>query len=227
MKATKSNLMMLNIIFVLSIVIANVVGCKVVDFGWKLFGLNLAMSGGALTYAFTFLCTDIIGEMWGKEEAGKAVTRGIWGQLFALALIIGTRYLPTKDPEMQAAYVKLLGQTPFFVAGSLVAYFCSQKWDVWLFHKIREKWMKGHETNAARWIWNNASTMTSQIIDTAIYATISFGIGLGWLWQPGGIAQVCGIILGQYFLKLGLAAIDTPIFYLLTSKQGRNEEFKK
>lgn len=209
--------MMLNAIFCVSIIIANVVGCKVVDFGWKLFGLNLAMSGGALTYAFTFLCTDIIGELWGKAEAKKAVVRGFWCQLYSIALIIGTRYLPTQDPEMQAAYVKILGQTPIFTLGSLCGYLASQTWDVWVFHRIREKWMAKHKTNAARWIWNNASTLTSQVFDTAIYATISFGIGLGWLFQPGGVANVVGVVIGQYLLKAGLALLDTPIFYLLTS----------
>lgn len=218
--------MMLNAIFCVSIIIANVVGCKVVDFGWKLFGLNLAMSGGALTYAFTFLCTDIIGELWGKAEAKKAVVRGFWCQLYSIALIIGTRYLPTQDPEMQAAYVKILGQTPIFTLGSLCGYLASQTWDVWVFHRIREKWMANHETNAARWIWNNASTLTSQVFDTAIYATISFGIGLGWLFQPGGVANVVGVVIGQYLLKAGLALLDTPIFYLLTSGEVsvRNEK---
>lgn len=67
MKANKSNLILLNMIFVVSIVIANVVGCKVIDTGISLFGIPLALSGGAITYAFTFLCTDIIGEMYGKK----------------------------------------------------------------------------------------------------------------------------------------------------------------
>lgn len=219
MKKTNENLILLNIIFVVSIIIANCVGCKIVDFGWRLFGLELAMSGGALTYAFTFLCTDIIGEVWGKEEANKSVYRGIIGQLFALALIFGTQFLPTKDPDMQAAYVKLLGQTPFFTAGSLCAYFCSQKWDVWVFHKIRQRWMRGHGDNKHRWIWNNASTMTSQLIDTSIYALISFGLGLGYLFQKGGGKIILGLILGQYLLKLALSAIDTPFFYLLTNRK--------
>lgn len=208
---------MLNIIFVVSIVVANVVGCKVIDTGLHICGLRLMLSGGAITYAFTFLCTDIIGELWGREEAACAVKRGFVAQLFALALIILTRYTPTLDTSMQEAYVKLLGQTPFFVAGSLCAYLCSQKWDVWIFHRIRDGFAaKGEGFTRHRWIWNNASTATSQVIDTAIYVTVAFGFGMGFFFRPGGVRQVAGIIIGQYLLKLCLAVLDTPFFYLFT-----------
>lgn len=213
MKATKSNLIMLNMIFVVSIVIANVVGCKIIDTGITLFGLNLALSGGAITYAFTFLCTDIIGEVWGKQEARATVFKGFIGQIFAIALIVLTQYTPTADAEMQAAYVKLLGQAPMFTLGSICAYWASQSWDVFIFHKLRDKF---NARPGLRWIWNNLSTGTSQIIDTCIYAVVSFGLGLGMLWQPGGLKTLFGLIAGQYLLKLCLAILDTPFFYLFT-----------
>lgn len=207
---------MLNIIFVVSIVIANVVGCKIINTGIFLGGLELAMSGGAITYAFTFLCTDIIGEMWGKKEANAAVLRGFIGQLFALALIIATQYTPSNDVSMQHAYDTLLGQTPYFVAGSLCAYLASQSWDVFIFHKIRDA-LKGKQH--LRWIWNNASTITSQIFDTAIYCIISFGIGLKMFWMENGLAILAGLFAGQYLLKVCLALLDTPFFYVFTRKQ--------
>ena len=207
---------MLNMIFVVSIVIANVVGCKVIDTGIDLFGLRLALSGGAITYAFTFLCTDIIGELYGKKEANATVLKGFIGQIFAIVLIVLTQYTPTTDTEMQAAYVKLLGQSPMFTLGSLVAYWCSQTWDVYIFHKIRAHF---NAKANLRWIWNNLSTGTSQIIDTAIYASVAFGLGMGWFFQEGGLSMWLSIVIGQYLLKLCLAILDTPFFYLFTRKE--------
>lgn len=206
---------MLNIIFSVSIVVANVVGCKIINTGIYLGGLELALSGGAITYAFTFLCTDIIGELWGKKEATKAVFRGFFAQVFALVLIVLTQYTPTNNPEMQHAYETLLGQTPYFVAGSLCAYLASQTWDVYVFHRIREHF---NAKPSLRWIWNNASTASSQIIDTLIYAVISFGFGLKMFWMEGGLTILAGLFLGQYLLKLGLAVLDTPFFYIFTHK---------
>lgn len=216
MKKTTGNLIMLNIVFVISIVIANVVGCKIINTGLYLGSLELAMSGGAITYAFTFLCTDIIGELWGKKEANDAVLRGFVGQLFALALIIATQYTPSNNLEMQQAYDTLLGQTPYFVAGSLCAYLASQSWDVFIFHKIRDYFKGQHNL---RWIWNNASTITSQIFDTAIYCIISFGLGLKMFWMDNGLTILAGLFAGQYLLKVCLALLDTPFFYLLTRKE--------
>lgn len=215
MKKNEQNLIWLNLFFCISIVIANVVGCKVVDFGFSIFGARVVASGGALTYAITFLCTDIIGEIWGKAEAKKAVWRGMCIQIFAQALIIATMFLRAVDADMQSAYVTLLGQSWYFVIGSLTAYICSQTWDVFVFHKLRNKF---NAKPALRWIWNNTSTMTSQIIDTAVYALVSFGIGMGWLWSQGGVVDLIGLFLGQYGLKFLLAAIDTPFFYLFTKK---------
>ena len=43
-----------------------------------------------------------------------------------------------------------------------------------------------------------------------------FGKGLGLLWAPGGLKTLFGLIAGQYLLKLCLAVIDTPFFYMFT-----------
>jgi len=218
MKKNNSNLISLNAVFIVCLIIANVVTAKVIDTGLFIGSTPILIPGAALTYALTFLCTDVIGEIWGKKEANKAVWRGFAAQFLALFLICLTSMLPAHDEAMQTAYERLLGQTPIFVIGSLVAYLCSQKWDVWIFHKIRNRFFADPRR---RWIWNNASTLTSQIIDTAIYITIAFGIGLGWLWQEGGVALTLGMIAGQYLLKAALALLDTPIFYLLTNKTKR------
>lgn len=215
MKTSTSNLILLNMIFVVSIVVANIVGCKVIDTGLSLFGLPLSLGGGAITYAFTFLCTDIIGELWGKNEANAAVKRGFIVQIFAIILIILTQYTPTNNAEMQMAYETLLGQSPMFVLGSLCAYMCSQSWDVYIFHKVRNHF--GGKASR-RWIWNNVSTATSQIIDTIIYAVIAFGLGCKWFFSPGWQIPLLSIILGQYLLKLCLAILDTPFFYLFTRR---------
>lgn len=220
MKNTTRNYEALLIIYVISVVIANVVGARIITTGMTIGNITIATSGGAITYAFTFLCTDIVGEVWGKEKAKKMILFGFIGQVFALIMIVLTGLCPASDPVMDAAYQTLLGQSWSFVIGSLCAYYISQSWDVVVFHKIRDKWMDGHEGSAkARWIWNNVSTLTSQIWDTVIYATISFGIGLGWLFSAEGRMNLIGLMIGQYLIKAVLALIDTPFFYIFTRKK--------
>ena len=220
MKKTNSNLIGINMVFVVALVISNVVTAKLFATGINLFGTALTLPGAALCYAITFLATDVIGEIWGKKEANRTVRWGFVGQVLATLLIILTQYLPAADPEAQTAYERLLGQNWIFVIGSMVAYFASQSWDVFFFHKIRDKFIAKHgSTDGGRWIWNNASTMTSQIIDTVLFIGISFGIGFGWFFDKAMWPSLFAMMLGQYALKFILAALDTPFFYLLTRRK--------
>lgn len=217
MKKTETNFMILLTLFVISIVIANVVGARVITTGLSIGGISISTSGGAITYAVTFLCTDIISEIWGKQKAKSVIKYGFIGQIFATICIILTGFCRATDTGMDAAYQTLLGQNWLFVIGSLCAYYASQSWDVFFFHKIRDTYVKKHGTiKHGKWLWNNGSTMTSQIIDTVVYASISFGIGLGFFWSKEGLLNLVGLMIGQYILKACLALLDTPVFYFLT-----------
>ena len=217
MKKNETNFMILLTLFVISIVIANVVGARVITTGLSIGGISISTSGGAITYAVTFLCTDIISEIWGKQKAKSVIKYGFIGQIFATVCIILTGFCKATDAGMDAAYQTLLGQNWLFVIGSLCAYYASQSWDVFFFHKIRDTYVKKHGTiKHGKWLWNNGSTMTSQIIDTVVYASISFGIGLGFFWSKEGLMNLVGLMIGQYILKACLALLDTPVFYFLT-----------
>lgn len=224
MRKTSFNLQVLIVIFVTSLIISNVVTGKLVDTRIY-FGNNLMVLPGAMfCYALTFLVTDVIGELWGVKEANACVKMGLFAQIIATFLILFTRFLPAYDPQMQAAYVKVLGQNYIYVIASLTAYWCAQSWDVWIFHKIRNHF---NADPNKRWIWNNASTLTSQMIDTAIFITIAFGLGYGWLFNNLGMLLL--MIIGQYLFKAILAILDTPFFYLLTRRKvkiKRGEEQK-
>ena len=207
-------------VFAVGLVISNVVTAKLIYTGISLFGTTITLPGAALCYAITFLMTDVIGEIWGKKEANKTVVLGFICQVIATALIIFTKYLPAVDTGTQEAYNTILGQNYIFVIGSLIAYFASQTWDVWVFHKIRDKFDKDHKK---RWIWNNASTMTSQVIDTVLFVGVSFGLGFGWLFDKTMWATLAAMMIGQYVLKFILAICDTPFFYIMTRRRKGNE----
>lgn len=225
MRKTERNFSILLVLFVVSIAIANVVGSRVITTGLNIGPFTLSTSGGAITYAVTFLCTDIAGEVWGKKKAMSMVFFGFVGQIFATAMIMLTGLCPAVDAEIDAAYNTLLGTNAMFVVGSLCAYYCSQSWDVFIFHKIRDAFIaKGSYSGKGRWIWNNASTMTSQIMDTFVYAFISFGIGMGWAFTADGRTSLLGLMLGQYILKACLALLDTPFFYFFTRSAGKEQD---
>lgn len=216
MKQTQRNLYILYMIFATCLVTCNAIASKVFDTGLQLFGANITITVGIICYPVTFLITDIIGELWGKKEANLAVKIGLICQLISTAFIIIARYLPAVDPITQENYVGILGQNWVFVIASLSGYLLSQTWDVYIFHKIREHFIRKDGSNKRRWIWNNLSTGTSQFIDSIVYVIIAFGIGFRWLFNSEMIAPMFAMIAGQYIFKLVLAILDTPFFYLMT-----------
>lgn len=227
MKKNDRNLMLLAMLFGIALVISNVVTGKLIYTGISLFGTVITLPGAAVCYAITFLITDVVGEVWGRKEANMIVRWGMFGQIMATLLIIFTQYLPAANPEMQESYNALLGQNWIFVIGSLVAYLASQSWDVFFFHKIRDKYIAKHGTrNGGRWLWNNGSTLTSQIIDTVLFIGISFGIGFGWFFQKEMHATLAAMMVGQYLFKAVLALLDTPFFYFFTRKNSKEDATK-
>lgn len=212
MRRTPEALNILTIIFIVSLVISNVITGKVIDTGITLFGNPVTIAGAVICYPVCYLITDIVGEMWGKREANKIVKYGFIGQVLATFIIAATTYTPYLDMDMQAAYVKLLGQNWVFVAGSLSAYLASQYLDVHIFHTLKEK------TNGkSKWIRNNASTMLSQFVDTAIFIVIAFGFGFGWIFDNQ--VALLNMVIGQYLIKLIIAVLDTVPFYILTRER--------
>lgn len=196
MKKTDKNLLILNGIFITSLLIANVVSAKIVTFG------GLVIPAAIVAYPLTFLMTDVIGEIWGKEQANQSVKLGFICQIISLILIGLSILLPVAPfADNQAEFKGIMAQSFRVVAASLIAYYCSQSWDVWVFHKIREK------GTGNKWLRNNLSTMTSQIIDTAIFITIAF---------IGSVPNIWVMIGSQYLIKCVYALLDTIPFYYLT-----------
>lgn len=228
MQKSEKNLAMLYMLFGVALVTANAIATKIFTTGVNLMGAPVTLTVGAICYPITFLVTDVISELWGKKEAQNAVKFGFIAQIVSTLIIIIARYLPAVDADVQNCYVTLLGQNWVFVVASLTAFLLSQSWDVHIFHKIRDSYIKKHGThNGGRWIWNNASTMSSQLIDSVVYVLIAFGLGFKWLFDSSMWKTMIAMIIGQYIVKFILAALDTPLFYLLTTnsncRRNRNE----
>lgn len=207
------------VLFSVALVISNIVAIKIVDFNLYLFGMKIVFPSAVLCYACTFLISDIVSEKFGKPFATFCMYCGLISQIFAMLLILLVQHFPVVDSEVQKAYETLLGQNKSFVCGSLMAYIVSQSLDIFIFHKIRNTFIyKRKSTIKYKWVWNNVSTIISQLIDTVIFISISFGIGLGWFFDDNMRSLLFPMMVVQYLVKVCLALLDTPIFYLFTRK---------
>lgn len=206
MRKTNFNLGLLISVMTAAVITSNVAANRLIDIGIG------QIPGGVLCFAVTFLVSDVINEIWGKDTATKAVLMSIVAQITATALFVLTGLFPCKDSMLDSAYNTLLGGSVWFTFGGLTAYAISQFLDVRIFQKLREK------KSRMKWLRNNVSTMASQAVDSFVFILIGFGIGCGWIWNGNALTllEMFGV---QILAKIVLAALDTPLFYLLTRRR--------
>jgi hypothetical protein len=180
-------------------VLANLLAAKTIAFG------PFIAPAAVLVYASTFLLTDILSELFGKEKARLAVWTGFLANMVMLvSVLIAVRWSasPVMDMALASSFDAVFGFAPRVIAASMIAYLASQHHDVWAYGFWKDK------TGGRRlWLRNNASTMASQAIDTLIFITLAF-YGL----VPNSV--LLQMIAGQYVIKILIAALDTPFIYL-------------
>ena len=189
---------------VISLLLANLQGPKLTE----IFGLQTSM--GVILYSSIYFATDLLSERYGKAEATRAGMIGFTVSVIIIVMIsMSLFYLPATDPEtaslaqsMHAATATLFSFTPRFVLGSLLAYLISQRFDVWMFHKIKNKTQGRH-----LWLRNNVSTICSQALDTVIYGIVVW-------WGVVDFETAMQLALAKYFFKVLIAIIDTPFIYI-------------
>jgi len=191
----------------------------------------MQLAVGVLAYPLTFLCTNLISELYGRRRANFMVTVGLILNLFILAIMWLGNALPAIDPATQPPWQTLQLATPAglpdgssvsgsvelfsliyantagAVVASMLAYVLAQYVDVFLFHWIKQKTGGKH-----LWLRNNGSTLISQAVDSITVISVTFAaviIAGGMSWQ-----MVFGLMLSNYLFKLFSALADTPIIYV-------------
>jgi uncharacterized integral membrane protein (TIGR00697 family) len=195
-------------VFAALTVLANLIAVKTITFG------PFIAPAAVLVYASTFLMTDILSELFGKEKARLAVWTGFIANLVMLvSILIAVRWSasPVMDPGLASSFDAIFGFAPRVIAASMAAYLVSQHHDVWAYGFWREKTGGRH-----LWLRNNASTMASQLIDTVIFISLAFYAVL-----PNSVLMQ--MMVGQYAIKLLIAALDTPFMYLAVAAARRAE----
>ena len=187
-------LALLACIYAGSLVLAAVMASKIITIG------RLVVPAGVFAYCFTFLITDVISEIWGKQQAQTVVMGGFITLVLVFVLTaLSIIWPPASFWPHQQAYDTILGSSARIMVASLAAYLFSQYHDVWAFHFWRRV------TNERfLWLRNNASTIISQLLDSVVFITIAFY----------GSMPVTELILGQWIVKVGIAVLDTPLVYL-------------
>lgn len=165
-------------------------------------GTEVVLSASIIVFAATFLITDAISEIYGKETARKA----IWAGLAAYPILyLSIYYAVYMQPEAffdssgkQASFEITMQSTSRVILASVLAFIAGQLHDIWAFHYWKNKTQGKH-----LWLRNNLSTWGSQLIDTTVFYTVAFA----------GVFPILELIIVTYLIKILIAGLDTVFLY--------------
>lgn len=214
-------------LFLGSMTMLNILGIsRFLDLSFTLFGLEipLKIAVGVLPYPITFLCTDYISEIYGKQRANFVVWVGLGLNVWVISVLWLAANLPPV-PELDAAglpstdaydfaFYRIQTLTQGAVLASMIAYLAAQLCDVHVFH-FWKKLTKGKHL----WLRNNGSTLVSQFIDTFAVITITHFMYENALPinESDPIWPQLWVFIGSgYVFKVVAAMVDTVPFYVGT-----------
>lgn len=189
----------------------------------------LVLGVGTLVYPLTFLCTDLISELYGAQKARFVVWLGLGANVFVLLVMWVGQLLPLAEGAAPWQSLSVVGDvllptgqvlqnkvevfdiiyacTAGSMLASMVAYSAAQFCDVYLFH-FWKKLTQGRHL----WLRNNLSTAVSQLVDSVSFVLIAFGAA--YVQGHMKVEDLWTLAMSNYVFKLGAALIDTGPFYL-------------
>lgn len=212
--------------FLCSMTLLNIIGItKFVQLG------PMALAVGVLPYPLTFLCTDLVSELYGKRRANFMVTVGLIMNVFVILILSIGHWLPpvsaaTQPPWqiLQLAqevstpsgasisgsvelYFLIYATTSGAVIASMLAYIAAQYCDVQLYHFWKKLTHGKH-----LWLRNNFSTLISQGVDSFMVVTVTFGAA--FLAGAMTLQQMLILMGSNYLFKFCAALVDTIPLYI-------------
>jgi queuosine precursor transporter len=151
-------------LFTATLLISNVLNCKIIRVG------PLPFTGGLIMFPFVALFGDVLTEVYGYAESRKVIWTGL-GSLVLLVLMIEICGAWPADPAWthQSAYDVILGAVPRIVAASLTAYFVGEFVNSYVLAKCKVR-----TRGSFMFLRFVLSTAIGQLVDSATFVLVAF-----------------------------------------------------
>lgn len=173
----------------------------------RAFGMEQTL--GNVLFASTFLATDVISELYGKESAKKAANIGIATSFTFFLMTVLWQIIEPSANDLSYVHLSALFKTaPRVLAASLISYTIVERFDVWAYHAIWEKTAKRTgDKSSFLWLRNNLATITSQFINAVLYTFLAF-------YKTYDNQTLLSIVSSSLVIFLATSLLDTPFLYL-------------
>ena len=210
-------------IFVTILVVSNIASsAKIVDLGFRVFGVPMAFDAGTILFPISYIFGDILTEVYGYKNSRRV----IWTGFFCLALTAVTFWAVSVLPGEatwqgyagDAAYAAILGgiSSGGIVLASLAAYWAGEFSNSYVLAKMKI-------LTAGRWLWMRTigSTLVGELVDSGMFVFIAT------LFHVFPWSLFASLLLTNYFFKVAVEGIMTPVTYLVVNflKRVESEDY--
>ena len=197
--------------FVTMLLCSNVIGVGKVG---RLFGFDIG--AGNFFFPISYVFGDVLTEVYGYARTRRAIWTGFGALLFAAGMSwLVVALPPAPGWPHQAAYALVFGATPRIAAASLFGFWAGDFCNSYVLAKLKLR-TKG------RFLWTRTigSTVAGQAVDTAVFYPLAF-------WGIWNADLLTSVMISNFFIKVGVEAIMTPITYLVVNflKRAEQEDF--
>lgn len=199
-------LLLVSALFVAALITSNIIAGKIADIG------PLTAPAAIVIFPLAYLFGDVLTEVWGYATARIVIWSGFLANIIVVLFIAAAIAIPANAhyPD-QAAYARILGQTPRLVLASLVAYLCGEFLNAFVLARLKV-------FTRGRFLWTRTigSTLIGQGVDSAVFISLAFA-GT----QPWSLLLV--IIRDVWIVKVLYEIAATPITYVIVTALKRWE----
>ena len=175
-----------------------------------------SVGAGVFFFPISYIFGDILTEVYGYARTRRVIWAGFAALFFASLMSQAVIALPpAPDWPHQAAYALVYGSTPRIVAASLAAFWAGDFINSFVLAKMKLK-------TEGRFLWMRTigSTVVGQAVDSAIFYPLAF-------WGDWTPQLVAAVMVSNFFVKVGVEALMTPVTYLVVGflKRAEHEDF--
>ena len=210
-------------LFVTVLVVSNIASsAKIVDWGFSLFGVQMAFDAGTILFPISYIFGDVLTEVYGYKQSRRA----IWAGFACLALTSLIFWIVSRLPG-EATWQRYAGDTAYnailggissggIMLASLAGFWTGEFTNSFVLAKMKIL------TNG-RWLWTRTigSTFFGELVDTVVFVVVAS------LFSVFPWSLFTTLIVTNYLFKCSVEALMTPVTYLVVGflKRVENEDY--
>ncbi len=205
--------------FVAVLIVSNVASsAKIVDLGFRVFGIPMAFDGGTLLFPLSYIFGDILTEVYGFRASRRVIWTGFAALALSASVFFVLKALPAEKAwegyAGSAAYNAILGgmSSGGIVLASLAGYWAGEFSNSAVLSKMKL-------LTKGKWLWTRTigSTLVGEFVDTAVFVFVATLTGVfGW-------ELFVSLLLTNYIFKCAIEALMTPATYAIVKKLKKAE----